>query len=367
MRYMKTLATLGLLALISAVPAQAQSSSRNSGGGGGGGSVAPPASSFPSAPSSGFSNPSQSFPQQSFPQQTMPFGQGTVSPSFNQGGMPIQGQGAASQNAGGSPGVGASELNDQIWTQHDPNSTRMIDHSAWDYLLSRYVVTDARGVNRFNYRGMTRSDFEVLCGYLYTLQATDTRTLNKAEQLAYWFNLYNATTVGFVVAKRPLLSVRQIKTKPLDLVGPFDDKILNVMGRSLSLTDVESGIIRPVFKDPRIHYALNCASVGCPNLSCTAWTSANLDARLNRAAYDFINTDRAVKVGVFGVNASKIFDWYKADFGGSDQAVIQHMRQYANPATQRKLSGVRKFHRFYYDWSLNQAGTHSNLYGILLP
>ena len=136
MRYMKTLATLSLLVVISATPAQAQSSSRNSGGGGG--SVAPP--SFPSAPSSGFSNPGQGFPQQPFPQQTMPFGQGTVSPSFNQGSMPIQGQ-APGQNAGGPLGVGASELNDQIWTQHDPNSTLMVDHSTWDYLLSRYLVT----------------------------------------------------------------------------------------------------------------------------------------------------------------------------------------------------------------------------------
>jgi len=136
------------------------------------------------------------------------------------------------------------------------------------------------------------------------LQNTDIRALNRDEQLAFWFNIYNAKTASIT-----------------DFVGPFDDEgVVNVLGKPLSLNDIESGIIRPVWKDPRIHYAVNCASFGCPNLSPTAWTAANIDSRLNSAAYDFINSGRAVRSGLRGALCN-----------------------------QQSISG------YFYDWSLNDA------------
>jgi len=191
---------------------------------------------------------------------------------------------------------------------------------------------------------------------LQQLQSIDTRGLNRNEQLAFWFNLYNARTVDLVLDNYPIRSVRQIKQKFTDFVGPFDDAgAVNVLGKSLSLNDIESGIVRPVWNDPRIHYALNCASFGCPNLSPKAWTAQTLDGDLNGAAYEYVNSGRAVKRSLRGIRTAKIYKWYKDDFGGSDQDVLNHIRQYADANTQNILSRQQKIAGYFYDWSLNDG------------
>ena len=253
-------------------------------------------------------------------------------------------------------GIPDSSLVDPIFQISDPYSNYVVDHSAWSCFLARYLVTGAAGVNRLNYRQVSSNDRCALKNYLQQLQAVDTRTLNRNEQLAYWFNLYNARTVDIVLDNYPIRSIRQVKQKLTDFVGPFDDEgAVHVLGKSLSLNDIESGIVRPVWKDPRIHYALNCASYGCPNLSPTAWTADNLDQRLNGAAYEYINSDRAVKRGLRGLRVTKIYKWYKDDFGGTDQAVLNHIRQYADGNTLRKISGQQNISCYFYDWSLNDG------------
>jgi len=265
-------------------------------------------------------------------------------------------QPAVSSSGNSSIGIPESSLVDPIFEISDPYSPHAVDHSTWNCLLARYTVTDAVGVNRLRYRAVTAQDRNSLKGYLQYLQSVDTRTLNRNEQLAFWFNLYNARTVDIVLDNYPIRSIRQVKMKFTDFVGPFDDPgAVTVLGKSLSLNDIESGIVRPVWKDPRIHYALNCASYGCPNLAPQAWTAADLDGRLNGAAYEYINSDRAIRSGVFGVKVSKIFKWYKDDFGSSDQAVLNHLRQYANPTTQQKLQGRQSIRGHFYDWSLNDG------------
>ena len=270
--------------------------------------------------------------------------------------MPQATQQPVASSGNSSVGIPESSLVDPIFEISDPASPYAVDHSAWDCLLARYMITDAVGINRLRYRAVTAQDRSALKGYLQYLQSVDTRTLNRNEQLAFWFNLYNARTVDIVLDNYPIRSIRQVKMKFTDFVGPFDDPgAVTVLGKSLSLNDIESGIVRPVWKDPRIHYALNCASYGCPNLAPQAWTAANLDARLNGAAYEYINSNRAIRSGVFGVKVSKIFKWYKDDFGGSDQAVLNHLRQYANPSTQQKLQGRQSIRGHFYDWSLNDG------------
>ena len=127
-----------------------------------------------------------------------------------------------------------------------------------------------------------------------------------------------------------------------------------MLGKPLSLNDIESGIIRPIWNDPRIHYALNCASYGCPNLANTAWQSHDLDARLNGAASEYINSGRAVKSSLLGLKASKIYKWYAGDFGG-EEGVLNHLRQYANGNTLQILNGQNCIRGYFYDWSLNDA------------
>ena len=287
---------------------------------------------------------------------------------FGSPSMPIQGGGVsnpvnspmpqATANGSGSSSIGIPEssLVDPVFEINDPYSANAVDHSTWDCLLSRYMVTDSVGIRRLRYGAVTPEDHNALKGYLQNLQSVDTRTLNRNEQLAFWFNLYNARTVDIVLDNYPIRSIRQIKTKFTDFVGPFDDPgAVTVLGKPLSLNDIESGIVRPVWKDPRIHYALNCASYGCPNLSPQAWTAADLDARLNTAAYEYINSNRAVRRGVLGVRVSKIFKWYKDDFGGNDEAVLNHLRQYSNPSTQQKLYRQQNIRGYFYDWSLNDG------------
>ena len=274
-------------------------------------------------------------------------------PGAAAGSMP---QAAANGSRSSAVGVPESSLVDPIFEISDPGSLQTVDHSTWDCLLSRYSVTDAVGIRRLRYSNVTPEDRNALKSYLQYLQSTDTRTLNRSEQLAFWFNLYNARTVDIVLDHYPIRSIRQVKMKFTDFVGPFDDPgAVTVLGKPLSLNDIESGIVRPVWKDPRIHYALNCASYGCPNLSPQAWTAVDLDARLNGAAYDYINSNRAIRRGLFGVHVSKIFKWYKDDFGGSDESILNHLRQYANPCTQKKLSGQQNIRGYFYDWSLNDG------------
>jgi len=301
-----------------------------------------PADSF--APTESFA-PSQSFaPMESFSTAQAPMQSVTTMDN------------GSAASAGGSPGIPQSSLVDPVFEVHDPNSGTAVDHSTWDSFLQRYIVTGPRGVNRINYRQVTGCDQQRLNGYLQQLQSTDIRALNRDEQLAFWFNLYNAKTTSIVLQNYPVRSVRQIKQKFTDFVGPFDDEgVVNVLGKPLSLNDIESGIIRPVWKDPRIHYAVNCASFGCPNLSPTAWTADNIDARLNSAAYDFVNSGRAVRPGFFGNRFSKIYKWYKDDFGGDDAGVTAHVRQYADGQTANTLCNRTRISGYFYDWSLNDG------------
>ena len=313
-----------------------------------------------------FSNPpalssGATFQQPAFQQPAFQVS-GSSTTALPQGGLPIQ-QGSASRSqasevaaSSGSIGIPASSLVDPIFEVNDPNSLYAVDHTAWDNFLARYLVTDSQGLNRIHYGRVDSCDRQQLNYYLEQLQATNISLLNRDEQLAYWFNLYNAKTVSIVLSKYPVRSVRQIKQKLTDFVGPFDDEgVVQVLGKPLSLNDIESGIVRPIWNDPRIHYALNCASFGCPNLAPTAWTGHDLDARLNGAAYEFVNSGRAVKSGLFGVRTAKIYKWYAADFGGSDEAVLRHIQQYANCETARKISGRNSICGYFYDWSLNDG------------
>ena len=335
-------------------------------------SAAPAAAGSSSRAVQSFAQPTQSFaqPTQSFTQPQSfvnpEFGQPAIMQSasgFDQGqsqfqfNEQLQNTVTPAASAGsGSLGIPDSSLVDPIFQVSDPNSFLTVDHTALDWFLSRYLVTDSVGINRIHYGQVSCQDRCALQGYVSQLQDVDVRTLNRSEQLAYWLNLYNARTIIFILDNYRLRSVRQIKQKFTDFVGPFDDEgAVTVLGKPLSLNDIESGIIRPVFNDPRIHYALNCASYGCPNLSETAWTAQDLDNRLNDAAWKYINSGRAVKRGVFGLRISKIYKWYSADFGGSDEAVLNHLRQYADPATCRFLSRRSRISGYFYDWSLNDA------------
>lgn len=227
-------------------------------------------------------------------------------------------------------------------------------HQSWTTFLQRYARPDDQGVVRLAYGEVSELDRLVLDAYIGELAATDTAALSRSAQLALWVNLYNAKTVAVVLEHYPVPSIRAIRSGPLD-VGPWNENRLSVNGRSLSLHDIEHGVVRPVWAGtPETHYLLNCAAVGCPNLGLQAYTAANVDASLEAAARAFINDPRGVAVQPNGrIRVSKIYAWYRRDFGGSNRAVLDHLRRYAAPDLRTQLEAVRRIAGYDYDWTLN--------------
>lgn len=250
----------------------------------------------------------------------------------------------------------------EVFAKHKAGSTATVDHSAWDKLLKKYVKPDRVGLNRVDYRGFKAKDHGALKAYVKALEATNVARLGKAEQFAFWVNLYNAKTVDVILDYYPVDSIRKITIKAglfgilkssVGAGGPWKAKIMKVAGMDLSLDDIEHGILRPIFRDPRIHYAVNCASIGCPNLRRAAFTGSNLEASLEAGARDYINSPRGISTAGGKIQASSIYKWFQVDFGGNQQGVLKHVRKYAQGKIKAPLERARGIDGFAYDWGLN--------------
>ena len=249
----------------------------------------------------------------------------------------------------------APELGDRYWAASETRSRTRVDHGAWDAFLATYVATDSAGVNRVDYAAVTAADRAALGDYLDRLQATEVSRLSRDEQLAFWINLYNARTVALILDNYPVGSIRDI-TYGLLSFGPWDEPLLNVEGRALSLNDVEHGIVRPIWADRRVHYVLNCAAVGCPNLGLRAYTGATIDAAMETAARIYVNDPRGARFDAEGrLIVSKIYGWFREDFGDDHQGVLAELRRYAAPALRERLDGRESVDGYEYDWALNDA------------
>lgn len=242
-----------------------------------------------------------------------------------------------------------------MWIIAEQTNTATIDHAGWQQILNLYLVAETQdGINRFDYAGITKADRVRLDEYINGLAAIDPRDYKRTEQLAYWINLYNALTVQVVLDHYPVNSIRSIMGGMLS-PGPWDEQLITVAGQPLTLNDIEHRILRPIWLDPRIHYAVNCASLGCPNLAADAYTAAKADAMLDEAARDFINHPRGVSFDDGVLVLSSIYDWYGDDFGPDEQALLGHLRKFAQPELEMQLSGYTGKIKYAYDWQLNSA------------
>jgi hypothetical protein len=242
------------------------------------------------------------------------------------------------------------------WQTHDPASAITVDHAAWDRFLSRYLVPNhPSGINRVRYDEVTAQDKRGLESYIDELQAVDVSGLNRDEQGAYWINLYNAVTVKVILDHFPVSSITKIDlSSGLFSRGPWEAKLLKIEGEEVSLNDMEHRVLRPIWKDPRIHYAVNCASIGCPNLQDRAYTAANLEVLLEKGAREYINHPRGVSFQRNRLVLSSIYDWFQEDFGGSEEGVLRHLDRYAAPELAGKLKNYSGRIGYEYDWSLNE-------------
>lgn len=261
------------------------------------------------------------------------------------------------------PVASAGEIT-EAFRAHSAGSSLTVDHSAWDTLLKTYVKPARDGVNRVDYSAFEANGRQSLKSYIAGLEAVDPAKLDRPEQMAFWANLYNARTIDIILEHYPVKSIRDISLEPsligflkksVGAGGPWKAKVVNVSGHALSLDNIEHDILRPVYKDPRVHYAVNCASYGCPNIQTSAFTGAMIDRQLDEAARAFVNHPRGFRVAGGLVMASSIYDWFQSDFGGSAAGVLEHARRYANAELKSALTAKTGIDGFDYDWRLNDV------------
>lgn len=230
------------------------------------------------------------------------------------------------------------------WPAAPPN----VDHSLFTQLLKKYV--NQKGF--VNYKGFKREQNE-LRKYLNLLSShppTDQWTRN--DQMAYWINAYNAFTIELILNHYPVKSINDIgsKIKIPFVTTPWAGKFFKIGGESTSLDDIEHGILRKKFDDPRIHFALVCAAVSCPPLRNEAYVGNQLDAQLNAQGRAFFGDPTKNVVTSGRVSLSKILDWYGADFRTNGQTLAKWVNRYATT----KMADNAPVSYQAYDWALNE-------------
>jgi len=244
------------------------------------------------------------------------------------------------------------------WAAHDNANASRVDHGIWSAFLARHIKADAHGINRVDYGHISRAERAELANYIKHLERADIDHLSRDEQRAFWINLYNALTVATVIDHYPVASIRDIAISPGWFSrGPWGAKLVRVAGEALSLDDIEHRILRPLWRDPRLHYALNCAALGCPNLAGDAYEAATTEAMLEAAARAFVNHPRGAWIDRGRLFVSSIYVWYADDFGASDTAIVNHIKHYAGPDLLGRLAMIDQISGSDYNWTLNDEAT----------
>lgn len=242
------------------------------------------------------------------------------------------------------------------WQVNNPLSTATISHQEWQELLTTRVITNKEGINLVDYPNLTAVEEKKLNQYIERLSKINIRDYNRNEQLAFWINLYNALIVQLVIQYYPIDTVHEINISPgIFNAGPWGANLLTIDGDHLSLDMIQNSILRAIWNDPRIHYALNDGSIGAANLSKQAYQGAIVDEQLNAAARNYINSLRGVQVIDDKLIVSKIYRWYLADFGESEVDIIYHLSQFADRTLSAHLKHIKNINSYIYNWHLNST------------
>lgn len=220
------------------------------------------------------------------------------------------------------------------------------NYGVFQNFLDKYSYRDGENV-LINYDKVNNNDLHGMQKLVSSLEKVDLNLLGRNEKKAYWINVYNIVTINLILEDKPKKSIKEIKSGFFSF-GPWDLKLFN----NLSLNDIEHEILRKKYKDYRIHYALNCASIGCPNISRTVFNSNNIDGLLSSQASEFVNSDKGVKnINQNEYKLSKIYKWFQEDFGNNEQEVVSNINKYRNI----KIDYNKDIEISYsYDWNLNK-------------
>ncbi|MBX7240874.1 MAG: DUF547 domain-containing protein [Bacteroidia bacterium] len=214
-----------------------------------------------------------------------------------------------------------------------------LSHSVFNNLLKKYVSS----TGKVDYKGI-KSEKDKLYEYLEVLEANPPQqSWDRNKRLAYWINAYNANTIKMIIENYPTSSITKITAKP------WDQAIAKIGDKTYTLNQIENEIIRPTFKEPRIHFAVNCAAKSCPKLHNEAFMPEKLDAQLEKMAKAFINNKEANVISEKKAELSKIFEWYKDDFAAAG-GVIAFINKYSDVEVKDNAKVTYRE----YDWNLNE-------------
>ncbi|WBL22848.1 MULTISPECIES: DUF547 domain-containing protein [unclassified Zunongwangia] len=217
------------------------------------------------------------------------------------------------------------------------NSSVNIDHSGWHNLLQKHV--NEKGL--VDYEGF-KKDRKALDKYIKML--ADNKPDNSwsiQEQLAYYINTYNANTVRLILDNYPVKSIKKID-------GAWTKEFVSMGNKQISLGAIENSILRRM-KEPRIHFAINCASISCPRLLNEAYTASAINEQLEYATRTFINSDKNI-IKKESAQLSRIFDWYSGDFTVKGNTLGEYINQYSNV----KMKNWNNISFKEYNWNLNK-------------
>lgn len=246
----------------------------------------------------------------------------------------------------GAPGGPEPATNQTTGTEAPPGRL----HQPFDLLLQLYAKND-----RFDYAAIhqTPADLQRLREYIRTLGKLDPSGWERAHALAYWINLYNAATLMLVLDHYPVESIKDIGTL---FSSPWKKEVVTVNGQKLTLDEIENAIIRKQFNDARIHFALNCASLGCPPLANRAYTGDQLETQLEAATGRVLSDANWVRITPKELQITRIFDWYEEDFVKAAGSVREFIVRYRPADRDKILDKNRKIEYLDYSWQLNKIG-----------
>ncbi|MGL5017714.1 MAG: DUF547 domain-containing protein [Luteolibacter sp.] len=233
----------------------------------------------------------------------------------------------------------------------DPQQQVDHTHAAFNAILAKHVKKEL-----VDYAGLKKSSAP-LNAYLDTLAAVPESAFNKwdkKQQMAFLINLYNAATLKLIVDHYPIKSIKDIGSA---LKGPWKHEIVRLFGKIETLDHIEHNLLRPKYEDPRVHFGVNCASIGCPPLRAEAFQASKLDAQLDEQARIFLRDTSKNRLDAKNktLYLSKIFDWFKGDFTAESGTVEKFASNYVTDSDRKVIQqGGLTIKNTEYDWNLNK-------------
>jgi hypothetical protein len=237
-----------------------------------------------------------------------------------------------------------------------PAAAQSVDRRALTNVLSTYVDAE----HRVDYAQLRANRATTLDPYLQQLATADLESLSRDERLAFWMNAYNALTIALILeheAVDTIWSITPGDTPETTAESPFELPVGTVADTMRTLDEIEHGIIRERFDEPRIHFALVCAAASCPPLRREAYTGNALNAQLEDQTHAFLHNPALNQIPATEdtIRVSRLFDWYQTDFGPDAEAVQQYIAPYIDDQSVRHglKEGTYTVDYMPYDWALN--------------